>query len=114
MKTIMDESLAQRIEICGSCMRFFLNAAAAIGTMISLLLLTFVRPLNLKILIVVSMPLAISLLLFIIFLRLLKQVENLAAGRGDIGLVSRVIWELNKSFLIRAAIGRTPTFMKDQ
>jgi hypothetical protein len=114
MKTVMDESLATRIEICGSCMRFFLNAAAAIGTMISLCLLAFVHPLNLKILIVVSMPLAMSLLFFIIFLRLLKQVENFAAGRGDIGLVSRVIWELNKSFLIRLTCGRTPTFIKEQ
>ena len=47
---------------------------------------------------------------FLAFLRLLKNIESDAAKHRDIELTTRVIGEFNKSWIIRAAIGRIPTF----
>ncbi len=48
-----------------------------------------------------------------LFLQLLKRVEKYAAARRNIDLVSRAIWELNKSLLIRLTIGKISTFIKE-
>jgi hypothetical protein len=114
METIQDDSLATKIGICGSCMRFFLNSTTALAIMISFYILLVVQPVTPKVLIIASMPIGTAALFFIIFLRLLKQVENFAADKRDIDLASRAIWELNKSFLIRLTVGRIPTFIKEK
>jgi hypothetical protein len=92
----------------GRSMRFFLNLACFL--IIILFLLSIPRPLNPENLIIAFIPVIVAVLFFLAFLRLLKNIESDAAKHRDIELTSRVIGELNKSWIIRAAIGRIPAF----
>ena len=92
----------------GRSMRFFLNLACLL--IIALFLLSIPRPLTLESLLIALIPLVVAVLFFLAFLRLLKNIESDAAKHRDIELTTRVIGEFNKSWVIRAAIGRIPTF----
>lgn len=109
MKTSKDEILAQAI---GSCMRFFLNATVLLATVFSLLLLLKMESLTISGLLIVSAPVVITLLFFIFFLSQIKRVEKQACKKRNIELVSRVIWEFNKSYLIRIALGKIAAFIE--
>ena len=89
-------------------MRFFLNLACLL--IITLFILSIPRPLTLESLLIALIPLVVAVLFFLAFLRLLKNIESDAAKNRDIELTTRVIGEFNKSWIIRAAIGRIPTF----
>lgn len=65
-------------------------------------------------LVIALIPIIIAVLFFLLFMRLLKAIENDAAKERDIELTSRVIWEFNKSWVIRAAIGKIKAFIEEK
>jgi hypothetical protein len=97
----------------GRGMRFFLNSAVFWIIVYSLALAITLRPLSLESLLLAGLPILISVPFFLLFLLMLKRIEAYAAKRRNIDLVSRSIWELNKSALIRRTVGKIPTFIKE-
>lgn len=89
-------------------MRFFLNLACLL--LIILFFVSIPRPLTPESLVIAFIPVIIVVLCFLAFLRLLKNIESDAAKNRDIELTTRVIMEFNKSWLIRAAIGKIQAF----
>lgn len=89
-------------------MRFFLNLACLL--LITLFLLSIPRPLTPESLVIAFIPVIVGGLGFLAFLRLLKNIESHAAKNRNIELTTRVIMEFNKSWVIRAAIGKIQTF----
>ncbi len=92
----------------GRSMRFFLNLACLF--LIVLFVLSIPRPLTPENLVIASIPVVVAVIFFLAFLGLLKNIENDAAKTRDIELTSRVISEFNKSWVIRAAVGRIQAF----
>ncbi len=92
----------------GRSMRFFLNVSCLF--IVILFLLSIPRPLTPAALMIALIPVIVALAFFLAFLRLLKNIESDAAKNRDIALTTRVIGEFNKSWIIRAAIGRIPAF----
>ncbi len=72
------------------------------------------RPLRLESLLIALIPVAVAVTFFIIFLRLLKMIESHAHKRKDILLSSRIIWEFNKSWIIRCTIGKIKSFIEEK
>ncbi len=89
-------------------MRFFLNLACFF--LIFLFLISIPRPLMPEALIFALIPLAVALVFFLAFLQLLKNIQSEAAKNRDIETTTRVLEEFNKSWVIRAAIGKIPVF----
>ncbi len=92
----------------GRSMRFFLNLACLL--IIILFVFSIPRPLTPENLMIALIPVIVAILFFLAFLRLLKNIESDAARHRDIELTTRVIREFNKSWIIRAAIGKIPSF----
>lgn len=97
----------------GRCMRFFLNATAFLTLIFWIFLQWEIRPLTIEFVVFASIPIVTAALFFLVFLRRLKLVEKRAAAMQDIDLVSRSIWELNKSWIIRSLVGKIPTFIEE-
>ena len=91
-------------------MRFFLNLSCLLIVTFLVLILSISRPLTTEGLVITLIPVLVAVLFFLGFLRLLKNIENDAAKQRDIELTTRVIWEFNKSWVIRAIIGKIPAF----
>jgi hypothetical protein len=94
----------------GRSMRFFLNLSCLLIVTFLVILLSTSRPLTAEGLMVSIVPVVVAVLFFLGFLRLLKNIESDAAKHRDIELTTRVIWEFNKSWVIRALIGKIPAF----
>jgi hypothetical protein len=94
----------------GRSMRFFLNLSCLLIVTLLVILLSTPRPLTTEGLMVTIIPVVVAVLFFLGFLRLLKNIESDAAKQRDIELTTRVIWEFNKSWVIRALIGKIPVF----
>ena|SRR5271157_324557 len=92
----------------GRSMRFFLNVSCLF--IVILFLFSIPQPLTPESLMIALIPVIVAVLFFLAFLRLLKNIESEAAKHRDIALTTRVIGEFNKSWIIRAAIGRIPAF----
>jgi hypothetical protein len=92
----------------GRSMRFFLNLACLL--LIILFVLSIPRPLTPENLVIASIPVIVAVLFFLAFLGLLKNIENDASKTRDIELTTKVIGEFNKSWVIRAAVGKIPSF----
>jgi hypothetical protein len=109
-KQPLHDEIARQI---GRSMRFFLNSIVFWIIVYSLALAITLRPVSLESLLIAGIPIFISVPFFLVFLVMLKRVEAYAAKRRNIDLVSRSIWELNKSALIRCTVGKIPTFIKE-
>jgi hypothetical protein len=59
-------------------------------------------------------PLVTTIIFFLVFLRILKGIEQYATRKRNIELVSRIIWEFNKSRLIRSIIGKIQAFIEEE
>ncbi len=92
----------------GRSMRFFLNVSCLF--IFILFLISLPRPLTPESLMIALIPVVIAGLFFLAFLRLLKNIEREAAKKRDIELTTKVITEFNKSWIIRAIVGKIPTF----
>jgi DNA-directed RNA polymerase subunit RPC12/RpoP len=102
------------IEDWGRFMRFFLNISFTLTFTFPLLFLFARQWLSSVIISIYLSIVIIAILSFIAFFRNLKRTEKYAAQERDIELVSRVIWEFNRSILIRWVIGKTETFIKEK
>ncbi len=105
-----DDELVRQI---GSNMRFFLNSAVIWIIVFSIALAITLGPLSIKSLLLASIPIFILVIFFLVFLVILKRIEAYAARKRNIDLVSRAIWEFNKSSFIRCLIGKLATFIKE-
>jgi len=94
----------------GRSMRFFLNLSFLLIITFAVFLLSVPRPLTIEGLMIALIPVIVAVLFFVAFLRLLKIIESNAVKERDIELTTRVIWEFNKSWIIRAIIGKIKTF----
>ena len=111
MKTDEDRFLTMEI---GRSMRFFLNAACILITLFLVFFLYAPQPVTSENLIIALIPVLLALFLFLAFLRLLKLIEGIAAEEKDIMLTSRIIWEYNKSWIIRSITGKIEPFIKEK
>ncbi len=102
------------IKYLGRSMRFFLNLSFALIVVIPLFLMIEPPQFTMLTMIPYSILVLTAIIFFIVFYRLLLLIEKSAAKKRNIDLVSRVIWEYNKSSLIKLAIGKTETFVKEQ
>ncbi len=102
------------IKYLGRSMRLFLNLSFVLIVAIPLLLMVEPPQLTLLTMIPYSILVITAIIFFIIFYRLLLLIEKSSAKKRNIDLVSRVIWEYNKSSLIRLALGKTETFVKEE
>jgi hypothetical protein len=94
----------------GRSMRFFLNLACLL-IITSIVFLFYVsQPLTTEGLMITLIPVIIAVLFFLGFLGLLKNIESDAANERNIELTTRVIWEFNQSWVIRAIIGKIQAF----
>ncbi len=98
------------IEGLGRSMRFFLNLSFAFIIAFPVFSLFDWQGIATLGVIVYLIPVATTIIFFIAFLRLLKRIEKYAAKKRNIELVSSIIWEFNKSSLIRLATGKIQTF----
>ncbi len=96
----------------GRSMRFFLNLACLL--IIILFVFSIPQPLTPENLMIALIPVIVAILFFVAFLRLLKNIESDAARHRDIVLTTRVLREFNKSWVIRAIIGKIQTFKIDE
>lgn len=95
-------------------MRFFLNAACILITSFSVLILCAPQPVTSENLLIALIPVLLAVLFFLAFLRLLKLIEGIAAEEKDILLTSRIIWEYNRSWIIRAITGKIKAFIEEE
>ncbi|MCL4503918.1 MAG: hypothetical protein M1438_19000 [Deltaproteobacteria bacterium] len=106
-----DEILALQL---GTCMRLCLNIAVVLASGFYLLFLWKMEAFTVWQWLIAITPVAIALLFFLLFYRLIKRVDRYASERHNINLASRVIWEFNKSSVIRFAVGKIATFIEDE
>jgi hypothetical protein len=111
MEENRDTQLTREI---GRSMRFFLNLSASLIIFFAVFFLSSPHPLTTEGMMIALLPVSIALLFFVVFLRLLKTLENKAANEKNIWLVSRVIGEFNKSWVIRATIGKIQVFENEE
>ncbi len=98
----------------GRAMRFCLNLSFALIIAFPVFFMFDPRDFNSMGIIVYLVPLITTIVFFIAFLRLLKYMENYATKQRNIELASRIIWEFNKSSLIRMAVGKVQTFIEEE
>ncbi len=101
-------------EDIGRAMRFCLNLSFALIIAFPVFFIFDPQWFTSKGVIVYLIPVVTTILFFLGFLRLLKTIENYAIRNRNIELVSRIIWEFNKSSLIRLTIGKVQTFIEEE
>lgn len=112
MKKNYYEILARQI---GSYMRFFLNASLVL--MISIPLFILLDLLDLQQvtprgLLLAGIPLVTAVFFFITSLQILKRIEKYAVATKNIDIVSNIISEYNKSYIIKLVIGKIDSFIE--
>ena len=98
----------------GRSMRFFLNLSCVLVVSFSAFVICVPRPMTPESVIIAFIPVIVAILFFLVFLRLLKSLENDASQQSNIELTSRVMWEFNKSWIIRSALGKIQTFIEER
>jgi len=114
VRPLKNEQDKQFTKNLGRCMRFFLNISFALIIAFPVFSLFDWQGIATVGAIVYLIPVATTIIFFIAFLRLLKRIEKYAAKKRNIELVSNIIWEFNKSSLIRLATGKIPTFTDEE
>jgi len=98
----------------GRCMRFFLNISFALILAFPVFILFDSQLVTPVTMIAYLIAVIITIIFFIAFLWRLKRIEKYATQKRNIELVSRIIWEFNRSSLIRLAIGKIQTFKEEE
>ena len=100
------------IKDTGRSMRFFLNLSFASILAFTIAILFGSQPVT-PVTVILALIFIITTTSFLSYLHSLKRIEQYAAKERNIGLVSRIIWEFNKSCLIRSIIGKIQTFIEE-
>ncbi len=114
LRTLKKDQDKQITRDLGRAMRFFLNLSFALMIAFPVCILFdsyFVTPVGI---IFYLIPVLTTIIFFLAFLRLLKEIEKYAAKKRNIELVSRIIWEFNQSSLIRLTIGKIQAFIEEE
>ncbi len=114
LRTLKKDQDKQFTKDLGRSMRFFLDLSFALVIAFPICILFdsyFVTPVGM---IFYLIPVLTTIIFFLAFLRLLKEIEKYAARKRNIELVSRIIWEFNQSSLIRLTIGKIQAFMEEE
>ena len=111
LKKDQDKEFTENI---GRSMRFFLNLSFVLMFAFSVFVIFDSQPKTNLSVIIALIPLITTIVFFLVFLRLLKRVEEHAVKKRNIELVSRIIWEFNKSYLIRQVIGKVQAFIEEE
>ena len=98
----------------GKAMRFFLNTSLILIILFAAIILLLPDMATLQNLIVALFAVLVSICFFLVFLRHLKKIEAHAAEEKNILLTSKVIWEYNKSWVIRTLTGGIKAFIEDK
>jgi hypothetical protein len=101
-------------EDIGRSMRFFLNLSFVLMFAFSVFVIFDSHPKTTLSVIIALTPLVTTIIFFLVFLRLLKRIEQHAVKKRNIELVSRITWEFNKSYLIRSIIGKIKAFIEEE
>jgi hypothetical protein len=101
-------------EDIGRSMRFFLNLSFILMFAFSVFVIFDSHPKTTLSVIIALTPLVTTIIFFLVFLRILKGIEQYATRKRNIELVSRIIWEFNKSRLIRSIIGKIQAFIEEE
>ena len=101
-------------EDIGRSMRFFLNLSFVLMLAFSVFVIFDSHPKTTLSVIIALIPLVTTIIFFLVFFLLLKRVEQHAVKKRNIELVSRIIWEFNKSVLIRSIIGKIQAFIEEE
>ena len=111
----MEENLdSQLTRELGRSMRFFLNLSSSLIIFFTVFFLSIPQPLTAESLMIALSLVFVPLLFFVIFLRRLKILENKAVNEKNILLMSRVIEEYNKTWCIRAILGKIHAFENEE
>ena len=100
------------VRLIGRSMRFFLNASLVLMISFSLFIQLHSQQVTPTGLLLAGIPLVASMFYFIIFLFLLKRIEIYGEATRNIPIVSRVISEYNKSYIIKLVIGKIDSFIE--
>ena len=114
VRTLKKDQDNKFTEGIGRSMRFFLNISFILMFAFSVFVIFDFQTMSPTSVIIALIPFVITIIFFFAFLRLLKRIEQYAARRRNIELVSRIIWEFNKSYLIRSAIGKIQAFIEEE
>ena len=109
MKTNFDEILVTQL---GRSMRFFLNSSLILLiSFLFFILLNFQQVRSIGLLFT-SAPLVTAVFYFLVFLITLKRIERYGSITRNIPIVSRIISEYNKSYIINLVIGKIDSFIE--
>ena len=100
------------VRFIGGSMRFFLNASMVLMILFSLFILLNLQQVKSIGFLLASIPLVTAVFYFIIFLLILKRIEIYADVTKDIPIVSMVISEYNKSYIIKLVVGKIDSFIE--
>ena len=113
-RTLKKDQDKKFTEDIGRSMRFFLNLSFILMFAFSVFVIFDSQSMSPTSVIIALIPFVITMILFFAFLRLLKRIEQYATQRRNIELVSRIIWEFNKSCLIRSVMGKVQAFIEEE
>ena len=109
MKRNYDEIL---VRLIGRSMRFFLNASLVLMISFSLFILLDSQQVTPRGLLLAGIPLVTAVFFFITSLQILKRIEKYAVATKNIDIVSNIISEYNKSYIIKLVIGKIDSFYR--
>lgn len=114
VRTLKKDQDINNIGHLGKAMRFFLNGS--VGLTLAFIVFITVGPQRLTFMSVsiATIPFLITIIFFLAFLRQLMRIEECATKRRNIEMVSRIITEYNKSYLIRLVTGKVQTFIEEE
>ena len=98
----------------GRFMRSFLNSSVELMFVFSLLTIFISQLISPMSVIIVLIPLVTTIIFLFALFRQLKRIEQDATKKRNIEMVSRIIGEYNKSYLIRLVIGKVQTFIEEE
>ncbi len=102
------------IKDLGRSMRFFLNLSFLLIMAFPVFIIMGSQWITNLILMAYLILVITTIIFSIAFCSLLNRIGKYANKGRNIDLASRVIWEYNKSSLIRLAIGKTKTFIDSE
>lgn len=98
----------------GKAMRLFLNVSVGFIIAFILFITVDLQPLTPMSVIIALIPLVTTIIVFIAFFMQLKRIEQYATKKRNIEMVSRIIGEYNKSYLIRLVMGKVQAFIEEE
>jgi hypothetical protein len=104
----------QDISNLGRAMRFFLNLSVGLMLAYALFIIGESQRLTRMSAMITIIPLLITIVFFLAFLRQLKRIEQDATKKRNIEMVSRIIGEYNKSYLICLVMGKVQAFIEEE